>query len=187
MHSPISPAFLDPNLVPQTLDSIYAHYRANRIVIMQMHDENEIFLTSWTSKFGLARPQGLPITPMPQYMNGSGQQARPFASTVRGYDFGQHNVDIKDTSLDGQHGGSSLTEGLPKPPRAFYGQSSDSENSNIRREEQTRRTSQPEKMALLERQHLAGNCLPKRAVQQHGTPQPDKVKYLYVPSGATVC
>ena len=92
----MSPSFLDPNLVPQTLDSIYAHYRANRVTIMQMHDENENFLTSWTTKFGLARPQGLPVTPMPQYMNGIGQQARPTAYMHHGHEQG-HNCPHPET------------------------------------------------------------------------------------------
>lgn len=79
----MSPTFLDPGLVPQTLEAVYSCYARNQVIIMNMNNENEKFWTQWSAKFPVARPQipvasgVLPFT--------SGQQAAPFGSIHHGY------------------------------------------------------------------------------------------------------
>ena len=81
--SPMSPTFLDPGLVPQTLESVYDCYARNQVIIMNMNNENERFLTQWSAKFKIARPQD-PVTPgvIPFI---TGQRAAPFGSVHYGY------------------------------------------------------------------------------------------------------
>ncbi|CAD6570319.1 MAG: hypothetical protein ASARMPREDX12_003450 [Alectoria sarmentosa] len=82
--SPMSPTFLDPGLVPQTLEAVYHCYARNQVIIMNMNNENERFLTQWTAKFHGQRPQD------PAAMPGvipliTGRQAAPLGSIHHGY------------------------------------------------------------------------------------------------------
>ena len=79
----MSPTFLDPGLVPQTLESVYNCYARNQVIIMNMNNENERFLTQWSAKFNIARPQE-PVAPgvIPCI---TGQRAAPFGSIHYGY------------------------------------------------------------------------------------------------------
>ena len=64
--SPMSPTFLDPGLVPQTLEAVYNCYARNQVIIMNMNNENERFLTQWTAKFHVPRPQDVPQESRPR-------------------------------------------------------------------------------------------------------------------------
>ena len=79
----MSPTFLDPGLVPQTLEAVYNSYARNQVIIMNMNNENERFLTQWSAKFHIPRPQG-PVAPgvIPFI---TGQRAAPFGSIHYGY------------------------------------------------------------------------------------------------------
>lgn len=79
----MSPTFLDPGLVPQTLESVYNCYARNQVIIMNMNNENERFLTQWSAKFNIARPQE-PVAPsfIPCI---TGQRAAPFGGIHYGY------------------------------------------------------------------------------------------------------
>ena len=79
----MSPTFLDPGLVPQTLEAVYSCHARNQVIIMNMNNENERFLTQWSAKFNVPRPQG-PVVPgtMPYI---TGQRAAPFGSIHYGY------------------------------------------------------------------------------------------------------
>ena len=176
VRSPMSPSFLDPNLVPQTLDSIYAHYRANRITIMQMHDENEDFLTSWTAKFGLARPQGLPVTPMPQYMNGNGQQARPITNIQYGHEQGQLCPHHEKLRLQEQGQDAPVTQVQEPNNRPFYNQHLGPRPFYSQQQEPFRAPSQMGRMPLLEQSQAGAGRLPERTVERVGTPQSNMVR-----------
>lgn len=54
----MSPTFLDPSLIPQSVESMYNHYSFNRALIRQMDVENEKFLTQWSTKFGIPKSRG---------------------------------------------------------------------------------------------------------------------------------
>ena len=79
----MSPTFLDPGLVPQTIESVYNCHARNQVIIMNMNNENERFLTQWSAKFNVARPQD-PVAPgaIPFI---TGQRAAPFGSVHYGY------------------------------------------------------------------------------------------------------
>lgn len=79
----MNPAFLDPGLVPQTLEAVYSCHARNQVIIMNMNNENEGFLTQWSAKFNVPRPRG-PVVPgtMPHI---NGQRAAPFGSIHYGY------------------------------------------------------------------------------------------------------
>lgn len=79
----MSPTFLDPGLVPQTLEAVYNCHARNQVIIMNMNNENERFLTQWSAKFHVPRPQG-PVVPgtIPCI---TGQRAAPFSSIHYGY------------------------------------------------------------------------------------------------------
>ena len=171
----MSPSFLDPNLVPQTLDSIYAHYRANRITIMQMHDENENFLTNWTTKFGLARPQGLPVTPMPQYMNGTGQQARPIANFHHGHDQGQNYPHPETLRLSEKVQDVPITQVQESNHRPFHNQYLGPGPFNFRQQEPFQAPSRMGRVPLLERPQAGADRLPERAVEKVGKQQSNLV------------
>ena len=81
--SPMSPTFLDPGLLPQTLEAVYNCHARNQVIIMNMNNENERFLTQWSAKFNFARPQD-PVAPgfIPFI---TGQRAAPFGSVHYGY------------------------------------------------------------------------------------------------------
>ncbi len=171
----MSPSFLDPNLVPQTLDSIYAHYRANRITIMQMHDENESFLTNWTTKFGLARPQGLPVTPMPQYMNGNGQQARPIANFHHGHDQGQTCPHPETLRLSEKVQDVPITQVQESNHRPFHNQYLGPGPFNFRQQEPFQAPSRMGRVPLLERPQAGADRLPERTVEKVGKQQSNMV------------
>ena len=177
VRSPMSPSFLDPNLVPQTLDSIYAHYRANRITILQMHEENEDFLTSWTTKFGLARPQGLPVTPMPQYMNGNGQQARPITNIHHGQGQGQlcpHHEKLR-LQEDGQD--APVTQVQESDNRLFHNQHLGPRPFAFREQEPFQAPAQVGRIPLLERSEAGVDRLLERTIERVGTPQSNMVGF----------
>ena len=141
---------------------------------MQMYDENEDFLTNWTTKFGLARPKGLPVTPIPQYMNGNGQQTRPIASIHYGHDQGQTfphpetlrlSEEIQDVpgtqaSASNHHPYHNQYQG----PGPFYSQ-----------QEPFRAPSRAGRIPLLERPQADANRLPERMVGRPGTQQSNMV------------
>ena len=171
----MNPSFLDPNLVPQTLDSIYAHYRANRITIMQMYDENEDFLTNWTAKFGLAKPQGLPVTPIPQYMNGNGQQARPIASVHYGHDQGQNFPHPETLRLSESVQHVPDTQVQPSNHHPYHNQYQGSGPFYSQQQEPFRAPSRAGRIPLLERPQADANRLPERTVGRPGTQQSNMV------------
>ena len=79
----MSPTFLDPGLVPQTLEAVYNAYARNQVIIMNMNNENERFLTQWTAKFQVTRTQD-PVAPgLIPFI--TGQRAAPFGSIHYGY------------------------------------------------------------------------------------------------------
>lgn len=79
----MSPTFLDPGLVPQTLEAVYNCYARNQVIIMNMNNENERFFTQWSAKFLVPRPQG-PVAPgVVPFI--TGQRAAPFGSIHYGY------------------------------------------------------------------------------------------------------
>ena len=79
----MSPTFLDPGLVPQTLEAMYACYARNQVIIMNMNNENEKFLTQWSAKFHAQRPQN-PVAPdVLPFING--QRAAPLGGIHYGY------------------------------------------------------------------------------------------------------
>lgn len=82
-QTPMSPTFLDPGLVPQTLEAVYNCYARNQVIIMNMNNENERFLTQWSARFHVPRPQN-PVVPavIPSL---TGQRAAPFGSIHYGY------------------------------------------------------------------------------------------------------
>ena len=79
----MSPTFLDPGLVPQTLEAVHSCYARNQVIIMNMNNENERFLTQWSAKFRVPESQQ-PVMPgvTPQV---TGQRAAPFGSIHHGY------------------------------------------------------------------------------------------------------
>ena len=79
----MSPTFLDPGLVPQTLEAVYNCYARNQVIIMNMNNENERFLTQWSARFHVPRLQD-PVAPsfVPII---TGQPAAPFGSVHYGY------------------------------------------------------------------------------------------------------
>lgn len=79
----MSPTFLDPGLVPQTLEAVYNCYARNQVIIMNMNNENERFLTQWSARFHVQRLQD-PLAPgvIPFI---TGQRAAPFGSIHYGY------------------------------------------------------------------------------------------------------
>ena len=79
----MSPTFLDPGLVPQTLEAVHNYYARNQVIIMNMNNENERFLTQWSAKFHVPRSQE-PVAPgvIPFI---TGQRAAPFGSIHHGY------------------------------------------------------------------------------------------------------
>ena len=79
----MSPTFLDPGLVPQTLEAVHSCYARNQVIIMNMNNENERFLTQWSAKFHVPGSQQ-PVAPavIPQV---TGQRAAPFGSIHHGY------------------------------------------------------------------------------------------------------
>ena len=79
----MSPTFLDPGLVPQTLEAVHSCYARNQVIIMNMNNENERFLTQWSAKFHIPESQqpGAPGV-IPQV---TGQRAAPFGSIHHGY------------------------------------------------------------------------------------------------------
>lgn len=174
-RSPMSPSFLDPNLVPQTLDSIYAHYRANHITILQMHEENEDFLTSWTTKFGLARPQGLPVTPMPQYMNGNGQQARPISNIHHSQ--GQSQLCPPHDKLRLQENGQDapITQAQEYNNRVFHNQHLGPRPFAFREREPFQAPSQVGRIPLLERSQASPDSLREPTIERLGTPRSNMV------------
>ena len=79
----MSPTFLDPGLVPQTIQALYDCYARNQVIIMNMSNENERFLTQWCAKFQVPRPQN-PVAPgVIPYI--TGPRAAPFGSVHFGY------------------------------------------------------------------------------------------------------
>ena len=50
-RSPLSPSFLDPTLVPQTLDAVLYMYQKNKALINQWNWENERYFATWFVKF----------------------------------------------------------------------------------------------------------------------------------------
>ena len=175
VRSPMNPSFLDPNLVPQTLDSIYAHYRANRITIMQMYDENEDFLTSWTNKFGLARPQGLPVTPMPQYMNGDGQHARPITSIHYDYHQGQLYPHHDRLRLQEQGQDAPVIQVQASNNRLFHNLDLGPRSHAFREQEPIQAPSQVGRMSSLERSQAGADGLRELTIERLGTPQSNMV------------
>ena len=79
----MSPTFLDPGLVPQTLEAVHNCYARNQVIIMNMNNENERFLTQWSAKFHVPESQQ-PVAPAvtPQV---TGQRAAPIGSIHHGY------------------------------------------------------------------------------------------------------
>ena len=69
--------------MPQTIESVYNCYARNQVIIMNMNSENERFMTQWSAKFNVARPQD-PLAPgvVPFF---TGQRAAPFGSVHYGY------------------------------------------------------------------------------------------------------
>jgi len=51
-HSPISPGFLDPSLVPQTLVAVDEYYAANRRILLELNNANEDYWRVWSAKYG---------------------------------------------------------------------------------------------------------------------------------------
>ncbi len=51
-HSPISPGFLDPSLVPQTLVAVDEYYAANRRILLELNTANEDYWRVWSAKYG---------------------------------------------------------------------------------------------------------------------------------------
>ncbi|KAM0803426.1 hypothetical protein BDR22DRAFT_886795 [Usnea florida] len=86
--SPMSPTFLDPGLVPQTLEAVHSCYARNQVIIMNMNNENERFLTQWSAKFQVPKfqvpesQQSVMPGATPQV---TGQRAAPFGSIHHGY------------------------------------------------------------------------------------------------------
>lgn len=79
----MSPTFLDPGLVPQTLEAVYDFHARNQVIIMNMNNENERFLTQWSAKFNVPRSKD-PVAPgvIPFI---TGQRAAPFGIIHHGY------------------------------------------------------------------------------------------------------
>lgn len=79
----MSPTFLDPGLVPQTLEAVYNCHARNQVIIMNMNNENDRFLTQWAAKFNVPRPKD-PVAPgvIPVI---TGQRAAPFGTIHYGY------------------------------------------------------------------------------------------------------
>ena len=186
VRSPMSPSFLDPNLVPQTLDSVYAHYRANHITILRMHEENEDFLTSWTTKFGLARPQGLPVTPMPQYMNGNGQQARPITNIHHGHDQGQLCPHHEKLRLSERGQDAPVSQVQEPNNRQFHNQHLGSEPFVFRQQKPFRVPSQVGRIPLLDRPQAGADRLRELTIERLGTPESNMASHD-IPRFAIVC
>lgn len=69
--------------MPQTVEAVYNCYARNQVIIMNVNNENESFLTKWCAKFHVPRPQ-VPVAPgtIPII---TGQRAVPFGSIHYGY------------------------------------------------------------------------------------------------------
>ena len=65
--------------MPQTLEAVHNSYSRNQVIIMNMNNENERFLTQWSAKFQVPRspPGVIPFI--------TGQRAAPFSSVHYGY------------------------------------------------------------------------------------------------------
>ena len=79
----MSPTFLDPGLVPQTLEAVYNCYARNQVIIMNMNNENERFLTQWSAKFNVPRPKDSGAPGVIPFI--TGQRAAPFGTIHYGY------------------------------------------------------------------------------------------------------
>ena len=96
--SPISPTFLEPNLVPPTIIEVYGHYRVNMDIISRMIKLNEDFLMTWTAQFSApGPPPGLPVFPAGYFIN---DQHTTFASIPQGYAPSQ---DVPSVGHDQRH------------------------------------------------------------------------------------
>ena len=142
---------------------------------MQMNDENESFLTNWTSKFGLARPQGLPVTPMPLYMNGTGQQARPIANIHHGHEQGQTSPHLETIRLSEKVQDVPVTQVLASNHHPFHNQYQGPGLLNSRQQEPFRAPSQVGRIPLLERPQADANRLLERTVDKAGIQQSNMV------------
>lgn len=97
----ISPALLDPILLPQTLESIHRYYQERRIEIQRLHEENERNLASYMGHYGphLSPKKLSPGIPPPS----TNQPTRPFYSSSNGNTF----------LVSGDQSGTSV----PRPPQ----------------------------------------------------------------------
>ena len=142
---------------------------------MQMYDENEDFLTNWTAKFGLARPQGLPVTPIPHYVHGHGQQARPIASIDYGHDQGQTSPHPETLRLSEKVQDVPGTQFLAPNHHPFHNQYQGTEPFCSQQQEPFRAPSRAGRIPLLERPQADANRLPERTVGRPGIQQSNMV------------
>lgn len=115
-RSPMSPSTLDPNLVPETLEFVYRNFYNNRSVILQMHNENEMFLATWCANFG---------APLPHIPRGSGSvisSNNPYAGALAATQMGSksnhsNGLDPTQARFEGAKGNLSQFQvpGATKP------------------------------------------------------------------------
>lgn len=81
----ISPALIDPILLPQTLESIYRYYQERKIQIQRLYEENERSFASYMAQYGphLSPKKLSPGIPPPS----TNQPTRPFYSSSNGNTF----------------------------------------------------------------------------------------------------
>lgn len=152
--------------MPQTLEAVYNSYARNQVIIMNMNNENERFLTQWTAKFHVPRPQypGAPgVIPFI-----TGQRAAPFGSIHYGY---VPQEPRPWTPSQARFEGMPELAAQTQQARQF---SFVSNRSNLRQEHE-RAPSLPAKQNVPFR-HPGGNTdSPERKAQVTNTPEPKKV------------
>ena len=153
---------------------------------MQMHDENENFLTNWTTKFGLPRPQGLPVTPMPQYMNGIGQQARPTAYMHHSHEQGQNCPHPEMLRLSEKVQEVPVTQVLQFNHQPFRNQYSGPGPFDSRQQMPFRAPSRVDRIPSLERPQADIGRLPERMVDRAEPLQSNTVRPA-IPRITIVC
>lgn len=164
----MSPTFLDPGLVPQTLEAVYNCYARNQVIIMNMNNENERFMTQWSAKFHVPRPQDPAMPGVIPFI--TGQRAAPFGSVHYGY----VPQDPRPwTPSQARFGGIPEPGAQTQPARQF---SSVSNQSNLRQID-GKTSSYPVNQNGPFRYPNRRNYSPQRKPQVTKTPESKKVSY----------
>ena len=81
----ISPGCLEPSLITNSFESVFARYQATKADLLRKRDENELMLSSFLERYGRHFSNGpIPISPINR-THLTGSEAAPLASFQTGY------------------------------------------------------------------------------------------------------